>query len=476
MFASLSERLNNIFTELRRHGKLSSADVDSVMREVRLALLEADVHYSVVKAFVSRVRERAVGHEVSRALNPAQQVIKIVHEEIITTLGEPVQLDLSGQKPHVLLLVGLQGSGKTTAAAKLARLLRSQGERVLLVAADPYRPAAVKQLQTLGEQIGVEVFHNKGSQSLIRATEGTILQRLPPRIKIREGAQLELPHILVLIDDPEGTVIEPLVQQMDQYKKLYDFDLMQGSGHLKGYLVNDEIDIQSISSALEKLAEPQSFQQKYAIGSTEGVLLFAMGDGNHSLATAKAIWEKGKSQVGMDHPSRYALVEIENIHDAGLEFEPIHRVIFDITEDPLAAMAKYFRNDFRFEEVFSGEEMISKVENQNGDEHAIGIVLPSKFGVVYINHPKSNLPVGTIQAFLDEWLANGKAKEIDYVHGSEPVLQLGAAPRNLGIFLPAMEKSELFKTVILDGALPRKTFSMGEAHEKRFYMECRKIL
>ena len=162
MFESLSNRLNEVFQNLRRRGKLSEADVDAAMREVRLALLEADVHYSVVKDFVQRVRERAVGHEVSRALNPAQQVIKIVHEELIATLGEPSQLDLSGPKPRVILLVGLQGSGKTTAAAKLARLLRAQGERMLLVAADPYRPAAIKQLQTLGEQIGVPVFTREG--------------------------------------------------------------------------------------------------------------------------------------------------------------------------------------------------------------------------------------------------------------------------------------------------------------------------
>ncbi|MEJ5314659.1 MULTISPECIES: signal recognition particle protein [Anaerolinea] len=161
MFETLTQRLEQIFTNLRRRGKLTEQDVDAVMREVRLALLEADVHYSVVKDFVSRVRERAVGAEVSQALNPAQQVIKIVHEELIKTLGEPQWLNLTGPKPRALMLVGLQGSGKTTAAAKLARLLRSQGERVLLVAADPYRPAAVKQLQTLGEKVGVPVFYEE---------------------------------------------------------------------------------------------------------------------------------------------------------------------------------------------------------------------------------------------------------------------------------------------------------------------------
>ncbi len=162
MFENLSGRLNTIFQNLRRRGKLSDADVDASLREVRLALLEADVHYSVVKDFLSRVRERAIGFEVSKALNPAQQVIKIVHEELIATLGEPGKLNLAGAKPHLIMLVGLQGSGKTTAAAKLARLLRSQGERVMLVAADPYRPAAVKQLQTLGERVGAPVIFEQG--------------------------------------------------------------------------------------------------------------------------------------------------------------------------------------------------------------------------------------------------------------------------------------------------------------------------
>ncbi|MCS7246839.1 MAG: signal recognition particle protein [Anaerolineales bacterium] len=162
MFEELSKRFEAIFKQLRRYGKLTEKEVDAALREVRLALLEADVNYAVVKDFLNRVRERAVGAEVSRALNPAQQVIKIVHEELVNTLGAPQRLNLSGEKPRAIVLVGLQGSGKTTAAAKLARLLRSQGERVMLVAADPYRPAAVKQLQTLGEQLDVPVYFEEG--------------------------------------------------------------------------------------------------------------------------------------------------------------------------------------------------------------------------------------------------------------------------------------------------------------------------
>ncbi len=162
MFENLTQRLDTVFTNLRRRGKLSERDVDAAMREVRLALLEADVNYGVVKDFVKRVRARSVGQEVSRALNPAQQVIKIVNEELIATLGEPAPLNLQGARPRVIMLVGLQGAGKTTHAGKLAKMLRSKGERTLLVAADPYRPAAVHQLQTLGERLNVEVFAQEG--------------------------------------------------------------------------------------------------------------------------------------------------------------------------------------------------------------------------------------------------------------------------------------------------------------------------
>jgi signal recognition particle subunit SRP54 len=189
VFENLTQRLNQVFTNLRRRGRLSEEDVDSAMREVRLALLEADVHYSVVKDFIARVRQRAIGAEVSKALNPAQQVIKIVNEELIATLGEPARLNLSGPKPRLIMMVGLQGSGKTTAAAKLARILRAQGERVLLVAADPYRPAAIKQLQTLGEQVGVEVFTEPGK---------------PPDVVAHAFSSGEKGGVTVLIVDTAG--------------------------------------------------------------------------------------------------------------------------------------------------------------------------------------------------------------------------------------------------------------------------------
>ena len=317
--------------------------------------------------------------------------------------------------------------------------------------------------------------YTEGSSSLIRATEGTIVDRLPPRMKIREGALLELPHILVLIDDPNRTVIEPLSVAKSKLESLYDFDLMLDSGHLAGFAVNDELEKQVVE-ALRGLATPETFATKYGVGKDQPVLLFAMGDGNHSLATAKAIWEKMKLQVGMDHPSRYALVEIENVHDEELEFEPIHRVLFGLKKDLSAVLEKTFGANFIYEPVVSAEEMVKIVDGAQGDSQVIGLVGGGKeFGVIEIGNPSSNLPVGTIQSFLDVFLKDGGAEKIDYVHGEDVTVKLGSQPNNAGFYLPGMSKSDLFKTVILDGALPRKTFSMGEAREKRFYMEARKI-
>jgi hypothetical protein len=317
--------------------------------------------------------------------------------------------------------------------------------------------------------------YTKGSSSLIRATEGTIVDRLPPRMKIREGALLELPHILVLIDDPNCTVIEPLRDVRSKLEKLYDFDLMLDSGHLAGYAVSESFE-NKVVEALRELASPETFAAKYGLGQDQPVLLFAMGDGNHSLATAKAIWEKIKPQVGMDHPARYALVEIENVHDEGLEFEPIHRVLFGLKKDLFAGLEKSFGAHLTYKPVTSAEEMVKAVDSATGEKQAIGLVGGGKrFGVIEIANPSSNLPVGTIQSFLDVFLKEGGAEKIDYVHGEDVTVKLGSQPNNAGFYLPGMSKSDLFKTVILDGALPRKTFSMGEAREKRFYMEARKI-
>jgi Protein of unknown function (DUF1015) len=340
--------------------------------------------------------------------------------------------------------------------------------------------------------------YRPGSTSLIRATEGTILERIPPRVRIRSGAPLEVPHILVLIDDPERTVIEPLVAARTKHPVLYDFELMLGSGRLTGYSVRENAAARALA-ALEKLADPPAFARKYGLEPGAPVLLFAMGDGNHSLATAKAIWEQIKPQAGMDHPARYALVEVENLHDDGLGFEPILRVVFDVKEDLYRAMDAFYPDRCRSVPCANAGEMAALVDrhvgqehqnsagtshlnsvgtshrNSTGTSHAIGVVTPQGCSVVFISHPPSNLPVGTLQSFLDAWGKRGGFSRIDYVHGADVAARLGSQPGNLGFYLPAISKSDFFKTVILDGALPRKTFSMGEARAKRFYMEARRI-
>ena len=322
--------------------------------------------------------------------------------------------------------------------------------------------------------------YTKGSSSLIRATEGTIVDRLPPRIKIREGAAIELPHIMVLIDDPEDTVIGPLTGNRDKLETVYDFNLMQGSGHLAGYAVTDTSLEDGVVSALENLADAENFTKKYNLPDGTPVLLFAMGDGNHSLATAKAIWEKTKEQAAdkeavLNEPTRYALIELGNLHDETLVFEPIHRALFGLEQDIMEQMKAYFGENASYTAVASQDEMTEKVIAQGAEGQLVGMIAGDEFGIVEIRNPESNLPVGSLQNFLDDFMGNKGAEEIDYVHGTDVVVKLGQAPGNCGFFLPSMDKNELFKTVILDGALPRKTFSMGEADEKRFYMECRRI-
>lgn len=317
---------------------------------------------------------------------------------------------------------------------------------------------------------------NRGSQTLIRATEGTILDRLPPRIKIRKNASIELPHILVLIDDPDRTVIEPILNSVQDNQPAYDFDLMQGSGHLKGWKVSNLEVGNNMVSALEHLAQPEFFQKKYRVGPEKGVLLYAVGDGNHSLATAKSVWEMNKASLGMDHPSRYALIELENLHDPALNFEPIHRVLAGANpEAVLAGMKAHFGARIKVENLPSMQEMIDSVRNQGSFSQRFGILTIGGFLVAEVMQPEANLPVGTLQSFLDSWLKSAAGVKIDYVHGDDVLLNLSSQPSHVGFYLPAMSKDELFRTVILDGALPRKTFSMGEAREKRFYMEARRI-
>jgi len=324
--------------------------------------------------------------------------------------------------------------------------------------------------------------YRKSSTTLIRATEGTIIERIPPRVRIREGAPMELPHIMVLIDDPADEVIGPLAAASGKLQKLYDFELMLGSGRLAGYRVSDRELEDGVVRALSRLADPRAFAAKYGLRDGTPVLLYAMGDGNHSLATAKTIWEKTKEAAGnraavMNSPLRHAIVELVNVHDEALAFEPIHRVLFAIASGRnfLEEMKTFYGGRVRFESSCCPNMMKAAVDGPAGPAHRIGVISPEGYGVLEIEAGDSNLPVGTLQNFLDVFMKNKGAREIDYVHGTEVMTSLGEKPGNLGFYLAGMRKTDLFKTVILDGALPRKTFSMGEAWEKRFYMEGRKL-
>lgn len=316
--------------------------------------------------------------------------------------------------------------------------------------------------------------YTKGSTSLIRATEGTILDRIPPRKQIRKNAPIELPHIMVLIDDPEKKVIEALATASENFEKVYDFELLKNGGHVTGYSIADEKSLAGLADALNDLADPDRFFKKY--GKKE-VLLFAMGDGNHSLATAKSVWEDVKAAGQndpdiMNHPARWALVEIENIYDDGLVFEPIHRVIFDTNFDEFTALLSE-QGEVRFEELASVREILSLVETP-AEGQVIGYVDSVRSGVFHIRGAEATIPAGTAQAVIDRLLVSGEAT-VDYIHGTEATENLGRQKGNIGLFLPALDKGDFFRTVINDGALPRKTFSMGEANEKRYYIESRKI-
>lgn len=301
---------------------------------------------------------------------------------------------------------------------------------------------------------------SKGSQSKVRATEGTIIERIPPRQCIRKNAPLEVPHILILIDDRENSVVEPLESKIDSFEKIYDFDLMKNSGHIVGYNVNEDAKA-DILSAIEKLGDKDVFEAKYGV-TGKGVLMFAAGDGNHSLATAKTCWEEIKKTLTAEeaktHPARFALVELMNIHDETLEFEPIQRVIFDTEPKKLLdALVNCYNASYED----NGGQRIDYT--YQGNEESI-----------YITETDSNLPVGTLQKFLDTYLAENGGK-IDYIHGNDVVRNLAKEDNTIGFMVDSMEKNDLFTTVIKDGSLPRKTFSMGEAADKRFYLECKKI-
>lgn len=300
--------------------------------------------------------------------------------------------------------------------------------------------------------------YTPGNTALIRATEGTVLSRIPPRVKIRANARVELPHIMILIDDPEGTVVEKAwdAATATNTTPCYDTDLMEGSGHIKGYFLDSTSEVaQGVVDALTALK-----------GDSVDKMLFAVGDGNHSLASAKAHWDNVKANLSekerLTHPARYALAEIVNIHDKGLDFEPIHRVVFGISRDSFIDKAK---------EHFApcGLSVSDKATGANQE-----FIITSPDGndlYMSMANPPHSLAVGSVQMFIDEM-----GYEVDYIHGEDSVRKLAAdAATSVGILMPDISKHSFFDTIAAEGVFPRKTFSMGEAFEKRFYLEAKRI-
>ena len=341
-------------------------------------------------------------------------------------------------------------------------------------------------------------------KTLIRATEGTVIARIPPRVKIREHAAIELPHVMLLVDDPvdeqngelcknepqENTanilavkhgIIESVYAIRDSLRKLYDTDLMQGGGHIRGYAIEGEV--------AKQVTEAFAAKQKSC-----GGFLFAVGDGNHSLATAKTCWENIKKcgkfteEQLKTHPARYALVEICNLHSEALEFKPIHRLFTNVD---VKDMMSFFEaeitkqglkssegDEIVFEYVESGNDDSAKTANGNEavSENNDGTCTASiKTYGINITNRGDRLPVEILQGILDKYLETHENVAIDYIHGDEALHGLVKETKGCGIFLQSIDKSTLFPAINAGGVLPRKTFSIGEANEKRYYMECHKI-
>lgn len=309
--------------------------------------------------------------------------------------------------------------------------------------------------------------YTPGSHTAIRPSEKTVVERIPPRLKVRRGALLETPHVMMLADDPGKTLIEPVGDCKAELPLLYDGDLMLGGGHLRGWAVEDPALIARIDGALAALADPEAFARRWPAVAGQTPMVLAVGDGNHSLATAKAYWEELKptltDEQKQNHPARWCLAEVCNVHSPAIEIEPIHRVVFGVTAKEL------------YEDLDRWDKAQGSCTTPSGQRFR----LADRQGevAVALENPPAPLTVGSIEAFLAEWLPRHPQASVDYIHGASTAMALAARPDRpaAAILLPDFDKADLFRGVVLGGVLPRKTFSMGHAEEKRYYNECRVI-
>ena len=315
--------------------------------------------------------------------------------------------------------------------------------------------------------------YEKGSAPLVRPSENTIVERIPPRLAVRRGAPLETPHIMMLLDDAACGVVEPFAKKKAALEKLYDTELMLGGGHIAGWAVTDAADIAAVENAVAALGTQAAFDAKYPDAAGRPPLAVAVGDGNHSLATAKAHWEEIKAALPpaarQSHPARWCLVELVNVHSPALGIEPIHRAVFGVSMTELAGAFLSFaaRHGAHACGMAGAQQTFCFV-----DETCTGPSTAER--VECLKNAPWPLAVGTLDAFLTEFLAQRLGAKVDYIHGADNVRALARAGA-VGVILPDFAKSDLFRGVVLGGVLPKKTFSMGHAEEKRYYLECRQI-
>ena len=323
--------------------------------------------------------------------------------------------------------------------------------------------------QGLVGRVDLEAYsYQRGRLPEVRPSENTVEERLPPRLAVRRGACLESPHVMMLADDPEQTLIEPIAARKDSLRKVYEGELMLGGGHIAGWAVEEPALIEQIVSALDALGSQEAFDRKYPAVRGSKPLTLAVGDGNHSLATAKAYWEELKKTLPPEqqktHPARWCLAEVCNIHSEAIEIEPVHRVLYNATlESVLLSLA-----------TWSSENMAGLCFGAGSEQH-FRLVSPRDESELSFETPTAPLTVGTVDEFIEYHLEHHPECSVDYVH-DEPAVRALCKEGAVGLLMPPFEKSDLFKGVVMGGVLPRKTFSMGHAEEKRYYIECRRIV
>ena len=384
-----------------------------------------------------------------------------------TAAGSPSTLNL------VLPEVYLEESGVTGRIQKIHETMDDYLHTVLTRAVDGFiyverTEQSGRIRQGLVGKIDLEAYsYAEGAQPEVRPSEHTVESRIPPRMAVRRGASLETPHVMMLADDADRTLIEPIGLVKDQLPPLYDGELMLGGGRLRGWAVEDPALIAQIDAALAKLADPAAFANRWPAAKGQQPMVLAVGDGNHSLATAKAYWEELKPTLSEEqrktHPARWCLAEVCNVHSPAIEIEPIHRVVFGVAAKELYAA-------------------LDAWDQQQGSSTTMSdqrLRLADAYGecAVALANPPAPLTVGSVEAFLADYLPKHPGVTVDYIHGESAAIALAANPAKpaTAILLPDFAKADLFKGVVLGGVLPRKTFSMGHAEEKRYYNECRVI-